>query len=323
MSLDPQLGPLLDFLNATPRQPATLSPAALRAGYRALTAGRRGPELARVEDLHVPGSVGAIPARLYRPDAAAPLPLLVYFHGGGFVVCDLDTHDPTCRHLALRAGCAVLSVDYRLAPEAKFPAAPEDCFAATLWAAANAARLGVDAARIAVAGDSAGGNLAAVVAAMTRDRGGPRLVHQLLVYPVTDLVGFESSHASYRENAEGYFLTAAMMRWFAGHYLERTEHGRNPLASPLLAPDLSGLAPATLITAEYDPLRDEGELYGERLRSAGVPVAQRRYDGMIHGFFAMTEMLDRAREALDWAGARLRAAFDEAPRKLHVLVTDS
>jgi acetyl esterase len=307
--LDPQLKPLLDFLNGTPRDPVTLTPATLRAGYRALAAARRGPDVGLVEDLCAPGPAGAIPVRLYRPEATGPLPLLVHFHGGGFVVCDLDTHDASCRELARSAGCAVLSVDYRLAPEARFPAAPEDCFAATLWAAANAARLGADPARIAVGGDSAGGNLAAVVTAMARDRGGPRLVHQLLVYPVTDLVGFEARHASYRENAEGYFLSAAMMRWFAGHYLERSEDASSPLASPLLAPDLSDLAPASVITAEYDPLRDEGELYAQRLREAGVSVEQRRYEGMIHGFFAMTELLDRAREAADWAGARLRDAF--------------
>jgi acetyl esterase len=307
--LDPQLKPVLDFLNGTARDPATLTPGELRAGYRALAAARRGPDVARVEELRTPGPAGEIPVRLYRPDASGPLPLLVFFHGGGFVLCDLDTHDATCRRLALRAGCAVLSVDYRLAPEAKFPAAPEDCWAATAWAAANAARLGVDAARIAVAGDSAGGNLAAVVAVMSRDRGGPSLVHQLLVYPVTDLVGFEVSHASYAENAEGYLLTAAMMRWFAGHYLERAGDARSPLASPLLAPDLSGLPPATLLSAEFDPLRDEGELYAERLRRAGVPVEQRRWGGMIHGFFAMTELLDAAQEAMDWSAARLRAAF--------------
>ena len=307
MPLHPQAEKLLSLLQgALPRDPAVLSPAALRAGYRALVAGRRGPEVEKVEDRRIPGPGGEIPVRLYRPRTRGPLPLLVFLHGGGFVVCDLDTHDPLCRLLANAVGCAVLSVDYRLAPEAKFPAAPEDCYAATCWAAENARALGTDPSRIAVAGDSAGGNLAAVVAQQVRDRSGPDLVHQLLIYPVTHHA-FDT--LSYRENAEGYFLTRGMMEWFWNHYLEKPEHGRDPLASPLVAEDVSGLAPATVVTAEFDPLRDEGEAYAERLRAAGVPVELQRYDGMFHGFFAMTEMLDTAREAMEHAAGRLRAAF--------------
>lgn len=309
MPLDPQVKPLLDFLASTPRDPRTLTPEELRAGYRRLAAGRRGPEVAHVEDRRLPGPAGEIPVRLYRPAAAGPLPLLVHFHGGGWTICDLETHDPSCRNLANAAGCAVLAVDYRLAPEAKFPAAVEDCYAATCWAAENAAALGADPARIAVGGDSAGANLSAVVAQLVRDRGGPRLVHQLLVYPATDLT-FETPYPSQSENAEGYFLTLAMIHWFTDHYLARPEDAKNPLVSPLLARDLSGLAPATVITAELDPLRDEGEAYAAKLREAGVPVALRRWDGMIHGFFAMSDMLDRAREAVAWAGERLRASFD-------------
>jgi len=307
MPLHPQAEKLLSLLqDALPRDPAVLSPAGLRTGYRALVAARRGPEVARVEDRRIPGPGGEIPVRLYRPRPSGSLPLLVFFHGGGFVVCDLDTHDPLCRLLANAVGCAVLSVDYRLAPEAKFPAAPEDCYAATCWAAENARALGADPARIAVAGDSAGGNLAAVVAQLARDRSGPRLAHQLLIYPVTNHA-FDT--ASYRENAEGYFLTRAMMQWFWNHYLERPEQGRDPRASPLLAKELSGVAPTTVITAEFDPLRDEGEAYAERLRVAGVPVELQRYDGMFHGFFAMTEMLDTARDAMELANERLRGAF--------------
>ncbi len=308
MPLDPQAKAILEFLNTVPRDPSTLTPAVLRAGYRALAATRSGPEVAHVEDRRVPGPAGEIPVRAYRPLGDGPFPLLVYFHGGGFVLCDLDTHDGSCRLLANAAGCAVLSVDYRLAPEAKFPAAPEDCYAATCWAAQHAATLGADPERIAVGGDSAGGSLATVVAQLVRDRGGPGLVHQLLIYPVTDL-SFETPWPSHVENAEGYFLTRAMMHWFADHYLARAEDARSPLASPLLARDLTGLPPASVITAEFDPLRDEGEAYAARLRDAGTSVALRRYDGMFHGFFALTDMIDRAKEAVDWAGTRLRAAF--------------
>ena len=307
MPLHPQAEKFLSLLqDALPRDPAVLSPKALREGYRALVAGRRGPEVARVEDRRIPGPAGEVPVRLYRPRPSGSLPLLVFLHGGGFVVCDLDTHDPLCRLLANAVDCAVLSVDYRLAPEAKFPAAPEDCYAATCWAVENARALGADPSRIAVAGDSAGGNLAAVVAQLARDRSGPKLAHQLLIYPVTNHA-FDTP--SYRENAEGYFLTRAMMQWFWDHYLERPEQGRDPLASPLLAKELSGVAPATVITAEFDPLRDEGEAYAERLRVAGVPVELQCYDGMFHGFFAMTEMLDTARDAMEHAAGRLRAAF--------------
>ena len=187
MPLHPQAEKFLSLLqDALPRDPAVLSPKALREGYRALVAGRRGPEVARVEVRRIPGPAGEIPVRLYHPRPSGSLPLLVFLHGGGFVVCDLDTHDPLCRLLANAVDCAVLSVDYRLAPEAKFPAAPEDCYAATCWAAENARALGADPSRIAVAGDSAGGNLAAVVAQLARDRSGPRLAHQLLIYPVTN-----------------------------------------------------------------------------------------------------------------------------------------
>jgi len=307
MPLHPQAEKLLSLLTAAlPRDPAVLSPAMLRAGYRALVAGRTGPEVAHIQDRRVPGPAGEIPVRLYQPRSGEVLPLLVFLHGGGFVVCDLDTHDPICRLLANAVGCAVLSVDYRLAPEAKFPAAPEDCYAATCWAAAHARELGADPSRVAVAGDSAGGNLAAVVAQLARERSGPTLSHQLLIYPVTHHA-FDT--VSYRENGEGYLLTRGMMQWFWNHYLEKPEHGQDPLASPLVAKDVSGLAPATVITAEFDPLRDEGEAYAERLRRAGVPVELQRYDGMFHGFFAMTEMLDPAREAVEFAATRLRAAF--------------
>jgi acetyl esterase len=308
MPLDPQARAVLDTLDtgAVPDL-SSVPPELMRQGFAALLRESDEPEpVAKVEDTVFPGPAGAIPVRVYRPETVGTLPLLVYFHGGGFVICDLETHDGVCRQLANRARCVVVSVDYRLAPEARFPAGLEDCYAATRYAADHAAELGVDPDRIAVAGDSAGGNLATVVSLMARARGGPSLRHQLLVYPVTNH-DFDTS--SYHENAEGYLLTRAMMQWFWGHYLEEPGLGDNPWASPLREPDLAGLPPATVLTAEYDPLRDEGEAYAARLREAGVPTTLTRYDGMIHGFFGMTAAIDKAREAMEEAAAALRGAL--------------
>jgi acetyl esterase len=263
--------------------------------------------VAIVKDLEIPGPAGRIPVRVYRPSERAELPVLVYLHGGGWAICSLETHDASCRELANAADCVVVSVDYRLAPEHRFPAAPEDCYAALTWTARNAPSLGADSRRLAIGGDSAGGNLSAVVALMARDREGPRLCHQLLVYPVTDH-SFDTD--SYRENADAPILTREIMQGFWGLYLSRAEDGRHPYASPLRAEDLSGLPPAHVITAEYDPLRDEGEAYARRLSAAGVPVEQRRFDGMVHGFFGFGELIDLAREAVDDAARELRRAFD-------------
>lgn len=268
--------------------------------------GTQGPEVQHVEMREIPGPGGTVPVRIYTPEGTNPMPAIVYFHGGGFVLCSLDTHDSTCRELAVGTGSVVVSVDYRLAPEAKFPAAPEDCYAATQWTADHAQSLGIDPARLAVAGDSAGGNLAAVVSMMARDRGGPEICHQLLIYPVTNF-SFETD--SYRDNAEGYFLTTHMMRWFWHHYLETETDGAHPLASPLRAKDLSGLPSATVLTAEFDPLRDEGRAYAERLEQAGVPTQYTNYPGVFHGFFGMTTELPRARKAVDAACEALRQAF--------------
>jgi acetyl esterase len=267
------------------------------------------PDVAVVKDLEVPGPAGPIPVRVYRPSERADLPVLVYLHGGGWAICSLETHDVTCRQLANGADCVVVSVDYRLAPEHRFPAAPEDCYAALHWTARNAASLGGDPRRLAIGGDSAGGNLTAAVSLMARDRKGPRLCHQLLIYPVTDHA-FDTD--SYRENADAPILTREIMRGFWGHYLAREEDGRHPYASPLRAEDVSGLPPAHLITAEYDPLRDEGEAYARRLAETGVPVVQRRYEGMIHGFFGFGDFIDLAREAVDDVTRELRRGFDAA-----------
>jgi acetyl esterase len=260
----------------------------------------------RVEDRQVPGATGKILARIYTPAGRVPFPVLVYFHGGGWVTGNLESHDGTCRALTNAAGCIVIAIDYRLAPEHKFPAAPEDCYAAVRWVAANAASFGGDPKRIAVAGDSAGGNLSTVVAMMARDRGGPALVYQLLIYPVTD---HSYDTASYRENGDEYLLTRSMMDWFWNHYLNDPADSANALVSPLRASNLRGLPPAMVMTAEFDPLRDEGEAYAARLREAGVPVTLKRYDGMIHGFFSMPAVFDDGKQAIQDASAALRAAF--------------
>jgi acetyl esterase len=244
--------------------------------------------------------------RIYWPEGRSPAPLVVFFHGGGFVLCSLDTHDELCRALCRESGAVLVSVDYRLAPEAPYPAAADDCYAALAWAVSHAAELGADPTRVAVAGDSAGGNLAAATALRARDLGGPALRHQCLIYPVTDC-RFDTP--SYIENAEGYFLTAETMRWFWSHYLQDMGRAAEPYASPLRAPSLAGLPPALVITAEYDPLRDEGEHYAQALSAAGVPTTFRRYDGMIHGFVTLAEVFEDGRAARSFAASELRAAL--------------
>lgn len=264
--------------------------------------------VARVEDRCIPGPAGDLPVRIYWPEAAGTRPLLVFFHGGGFVLCSLETHDELCRALCRDTEAVVVSVDYRLAPESKYPAAADDCYAALAWAATNAASLGADPARVAVAGDSAGGNLAAVTALRARDLGTPLLCHQALIYPATTC-DFDS--VSYRENGEGYFLTAEAMRWFWSHYLADMSQSAEPYACPAKAASLAGLPPATVVTAEYDPLRDEGEDYGHALAAAGVPAVTRRYDGMIHGFVSMADVFEDGRDAQLMIARRLRQAFYE------------
>jgi acetyl esterase len=308
MPLDPQARFLLDQLAAR-GGPALheLTPAQAREAFEAMRVPLPGEPVAELRDLRVRGPAGEIPARLYRPEGApARAPALVYFHGGGWVIGSLDTHDSLCKALANRSGACVVSVDYRLAPEHGWPAAAEDCYAATCHVAEEGAALGIDGARLAVGGDSAGGNLAAVVALLARDRGAPRLRHQVLIYPVTDH-DFET--ASYRENGEGYFLTTAMMRWFWDHYVADASRRADPSASPLRAEKLAGLPPATVLTAEYDPLRDEGEAYAARLREAGVPVTCTRYAGQIHGFVSLLDLIDDGRRAAGEIGAALRSAL--------------
>ncbi len=239
------------------------------------------PEEIATEDRTIPGPAGEIPIRVYTPAGEGPKPVIVYFHGGGWVIGELDTVDNPLRRIANRTGAVVVSVDYRLAPEHVYPAAFDDCYAATAWVAEHAAELGGDPERVAVCGDSAGGNLAAAVAIAARDRQGPRLAAQLLIYPVTD---FDFTTESYRQNGEGYLLTKGSMQWFWAHYLGAQDLGKDPYACPARADDLAGLPPAFVATAEFDPLRDEGEAYAANLRIAGVDVTAKRYDGMLHGF---------------------------------------
>ena len=299
---------MIDVLEKILPRPGAASAPELRARMHELVVSAGGDKepVHAVEDRTIPGPAGEIPVRVYRPSAATGLPVLVYLHGGGWVICDLETHDPTCRAISNGAGCVVVSVDYRLAPEHKFPAAADDAYAATAWVAQHAQELGADASRVAIGGDSAGGNLTAAVALMARERAGPPLSFQVLIYPVLDLA---SESASRKENGEGYFLTAAGMTWYEEQYLRDDADRKNVLASPLLADDLAGLPPALVVTAEYDPLRDEGEAYGRRLNEAGVPATVSRYDGMFHGFLAFAGALDDATRAQAEVFAALRTAF--------------
>jgi acetyl esterase len=284
----------------------TTTPAEAREMFYKRTAALGpGPEVVSVVNHSVPVAGGTITTRVYSPAPANALPALVFYHGGGWVIGDLYTHDAICRTLANAAGCVVASVDYRLAPEFKYPVAAEDSYAGLQWVVARAREIGVDPRRIAVGGDSAGGNLAAAVALMARDRRGPAIGLQVLIYPVTDH-GFDTP--SYRENADGYLLTREAMRWFWNHYLAREDDGGQLFASPLRA-DLRGLPPALVITAEYDPLRDEGEAFAAKLSQAGVTVTLTRYPGQVHGFFRLTPILDGARAAVDEVAGALRKTF--------------
>jgi acetyl esterase len=271
-------------------------------------AGRAAAEpVHEVVDRTIPGPAGEIPVRIYRPAADAPVPVLVWFHGGGWTIGSLDTHDNTCRALVNAVGSVVVSVDYRLAPEHKFPCAVDDALAATAWVAEHAAELGADPARLGVAGDSAGGNLAAVVSLLARDAGAPELAFQLLVYPVTD---YEFESESMVANATGYFLELESMRWFYRQYLNDETDGADWRFSPIRAGDLSGVPPAFVLTAEFDPLRDQGEAYARKLEAAGVPVELRRYDGVFHGFFGMRDLMEPAQEAFDDVAKAVRTALE-------------
>lgn len=304
MPLNPQIEALLAMMAAMPAIDFdTVSPPELRAQFDNPMAFGEPPAVAKVQDLEIALDGRTLAARFYLPEgAASPAPLVVYYHGGGWVVGTLETHDGTCRALANASGAAVLSVAYRLAPEHPYPAPVEDCYDALKWAAANAASLGCDPARLAVAGDSAGGNLSAAVSIMVRDRGGPALKHQLLIYPVTN---DDYSLPSYAENGSGdYYLSTDGMRWFWGHYLGDVQAA--PLARVGPTANLSNLPPATVITAEFDPLRDEGMAYAARLTDAGIAVDAAIAPGMIHGFFSMFQAVPDALPWIERAGANLK-----------------
>jgi acetyl esterase len=310
MAVTPEVRTVLDALAALGSPPIEeQTPQQVREAYGQFSALGSRAEMASVTDRSCPGPDGDVPVRVYVPAAEpGPRPVLVYFHGGGWVIGDLETHDATVRALAAASGVTIVSVDYRLAPEHPFPAAIDDCMAAVRWVAepSTAAELAIDPSRMAVGGDSAGGNLAAVVAQQLRDTG-PPLRFQLLVYPATDM---HFSHSSIDENADGYFLTKADMTWFRGHYC-CDEDWSDPRMSPLLATDeaVRGVAPALVITAEYDPLRDEGEAYVAKLQAAGVDAKASRYDAVIHGFFSMSDLVPEGKAAIDEAAEALRAAL--------------
>ena len=310
MALHPQCKAFLDLLASLGGPPLHELPVAEARKISLTDFGGPQEPMARVEDRAVPGPAQPIPVRVYRPVVGDDLPVLMYFHGGGFVICNLDSHDRECRNLAKASGCVVVSVDYRLAPEHPFPAAADDAYAATRYVAEHAGEFGVDARRIAVGGDSAGGNLATVVALMARERGGPALRFQLLIYPTTDWT--DDTSPSIREYGNDHFLTVDAMHWFADQYLPRVEDRRSPYASPMFVEDLRGLPPAMVMTAECDPIRDQGEAYARKLQAAGVPVDLRRYDGMIHPFVSLGGIIDSGRVALDDAGAAVRAALSAA-----------
>ena len=307
MPVDPQIQKILDLLAPLPPM-HTLSVADARARMeKRPSEGLRIAPVAAVTERLIVRPGGSLPLRIYTPNGTGAFPIIAFFHGSGFVVASLDTHDAMCRNLCGGSGAVVVSVDYRLAPEHKFPAGLEDCLFATRWIAEHAAELNGDASCLVVAGDSAGGNLAAVVALRIRDEGGPKLAGQLLIYPVTDF--HSPGTPSYAENAEGYGLSRAGMAWFWHHYLADPKDAMHPHASPLRAENLAGLPPALVYSAEYDVLRDEAELYAHRLQEAHVPVRVQRWEGMNHGFFFWVGIVDTAGVAMDEACAWLQAIF--------------
>jgi acetyl esterase len=302
----PEIRTVLEFIAAQGGPPMeTLPPTEARRVAYGFTQLAGEPEpVARIENRRIPGRAGEIPIRIYTPEGDGPFPGALYFHGGGWMICDLETHDNICRSIAKRAGAVVVAVDYRLAPEHKFPAALQDCEDATRWVADNAASLRIDPRRLAVTGDSAGANMATVIAAKSRDAKGPAIALQVLVYPVTDLTSQET--VSHKEFGEDHFLTGSVMKWFLANFLAKPEDARNPDVSPAFIANHRGMPPALVITAECDPLRDEGEAYAKRLQDSGISVVLTRYDGMIHPFLNMLGVSQGAQKAIDQIAAAIR-----------------
>ncbi|MEV6924368.1 alpha/beta hydrolase [Dactylosporangium sp. NPDC051485] len=313
MPLDPQVQAMRDRKErdqVAPLYTMTLD-AARAADLASIRAEGGQPEqVHEVLDHWIDGPGGKLVVRVYRPSAEPDLPVLVYFYGGGWVLGTVDTADGIARNLANAAGCIVAVPGYRLAPEHPFPAAIEDCWAATEWVFANAAALGADPGRIAVGGDSAGGNIAAALTLMAAEAGQPALAGQLLVYPNTDQTERAGEDESMRGSDDPYLFNHHSVAWYRSHYLSDPDDVYNPLVSPILAETLAGLPPALVITAEYDPLRDQGERYAARLAHDGVPVVVTRYEGMIHGFFAMSGSLEAGKVALAQAAKQLRVWFE-------------
>jgi len=303
VALDPQAQMVIDLMADSGFSFSGFTPTELRERM-AMSAMPSPVQLLSITDRTIEGPEGEIPIRIYRPSAGT-LPVVVFFHGGGWVIGDLESHDHCCRVIATKAECVVVAVDYRLAPEAKFPAAVDDAWAATEWVATNAAEIDVDPTRLAVAGDSAGGNLAAVVANLSRDVDHVEVIQQALIYPVTD---GRCDRPSMSENAEGYLLTREAMDWFHGHYVIDESDLDDPRYSPLRA-DLAGAPPAVVVTAGFDPLRDQGNEYARALEAAGVEVDHCEYQSMFHGFFSMDAAIDVASQAQDQVAAALREAF--------------
>lgn len=309
MPLHPQAATFLDQLNQLNSPPMELMPIEMTRRALILTSRvRMAPaKLGKIETRTIAGPDGtSLRVRIYWPDGPGPFPACLYFHGGGWVLNTIETHDDLVQRLTEASGCAFVSVDYRLAPEHKYPAAIEDAYAALQWLAGTAEELHVDSQRIAVCGDSAGGNIAAALCLMTRDRGGPPVCFQALIYPITDC---DLDRPSYHENATGYFLTRSQMEWFWQHYIADPEQRQHPYASPLRASTLQGLPPAFILTAEFDPLRDEGEAFAAALTEAGIPVLLHRVPGMIHAYIKRVDQFEDALASIRMTGEALRQAM--------------
>lgn len=310
--MDAQMKKIIKNFKASGSPPlGSLPPEQEREAFIATnkTSGKKLEPVHKIVNRTIQGPGGNIPIRVYTySQDMERQPAIVFFHGGGFVTGNLETHDYICRTITNKAECVVVSVDYRLAPEHPFPAAVEDCYAATQWISQHATELNIDPSRIAVGGDSSGGNLATVVSYQAKQKGSPKLICQMLLYPLTQ---FSIDTVSRRENGKGYVLTRDALKYYRNHYLATLKEAENPFASPLLIEEVSSLPPAIIVTAEYDPLRDEGEAYGNRLKEAGVPVTLTRYNGVIHGFIAMAAFLKQGKNALEETTDLLRSAFGE------------